>query len=196
MSLFGEMSYGGELELAVVEHLRRWMPTYCKEVARQHSSPLAEPKSYTVVSEYARWPENGLPAVIVESAGLVDEPEESGERFLSGTFAVEVAMVVQGKDAISTRRQAQHYGLAVIGSMLQHRKLSDLIFVSKMTGAGFAGQNLELRRTSVVVAAVFEVTHEKFLNTGEGPIAPDPEGSPPEWPTVVSTEVDVEEKEE
>jgi hypothetical protein len=194
VSLFGEMSYGGELEQAVVEHLRLWMPTYCKEVARQHSSPLVEPKSYTVVSDYARWPENALPAIVVESAGLVDEPEESGERFLSGTFAVEVAAVVQGKDAVSTRRQAQHYGLAVIGSMLQHRKLSDLIFVSRMTGAGFAGQDVELRRTSVVIAAVFEITHEKFLNTGEGPKAPDPEGNPPEWPTVVETEVDVEEK--
>lgn len=191
MTVFGQLDYAGELEDAVLQHLKDWMPTNVKEIARQHSNTLAKPKSYTVVSQYARWPENALPAIVVESGGMNGEPEESGERFLSGTFVVEVAAVVQGPDAVTTRKLAQHYGLAVIASMLQHRKLSDRIWVAKMTGAGFAGQDVEQRRTRVMVAAVFDVTFEKFLNTGEGPRAPEPDVIPEDWPAVKSTEVDV-----
>lgn len=192
MTVFGPIGHAGQLEKAVENQLREWMPTYLKEVGRQHSLKLGSVKSYSVVSQYATFPEQGLPAVVVESAGLIDEPEQDGEGWLKGPFSVEVTVAMQGPDAVSTRQLAQCYAAAVTGSLMQHRKLAQHIWVERFVDSAFAGANVEQRRTRIAVALVFRVVHEKFLNVREGPVAPDPEGLAPDLPTVESTEVDVE----
>lgn len=193
MSVFGPILHPGLLEKAVEEQLRRWMPTYVKRLGEVEGKPFTGIKSYTIVSEYATFPETGLPALVVESAGLVDPPDQDGEGNLSGTFAVEVTVAVQGPNAIATRNAAMNYGTAVLGSLMQHRKLDEGIWVEKCVDLGFAGANVDQRRTRVAIAAVFHVTLENFLNVSEGPL--EPTEIPDDWPIAETVTVDVEPKE-
>lgn len=194
-SVFGELYHPGELEEAVVAALRKWMPTYVKRVGEVASQPIVPPKSYTIVSEYGKWPESALPALVVESSGLTEPPEQDGEGFLSGTFGVEVASVVQGKDAIRTRQVAMKYSLAVIGSLMQHRKLSAQVWVRDFVDLAFAGAEVSDRRTRIIAPCVFTVTLQNFINVGEGPSEPIEE-TDEEWPIADTVETEVEKEDD
>lgn len=192
MSVFGEIRTPAELEAATEKHLRHWMPTYLKEVGTQQGLKLGKVGSYTVVSEYGKWPEKGLPAIVIESAGLVDTPDEDGENKLSGTFSLEVSVTAQGPDAVGTRKLAMAYGSAVVAALMQHRKLAEDIWVVELIDTAFAGADAANARTRIAVASVFHVRLENFLDTSEGPLEPEPETIPDEWPTVKSVETEVE----
>ena len=191
-SVFGELRHPGELEEAVLEGLRKWMPTYVKRVGETSKAEVVKPKSYTVVSEYSRWPETQLPAIVVESGGLLEPPEEDGEGFLSGHFGVEVAVVVQGPNGLKTREAAMKYTLAIIGSLLQHRKLDEGIWVRELLDMGFSGDDVEKHRTKIVALVAFSVTLRNFINVGEGPMVPIPDETDEEWPLADPVEIEVE----
>jgi hypothetical protein len=169
------------------------MPTYVARMARVGGKKLSRIKSFSVVSDYAKFPELALPALVIESAGLVnDSIEEDGEGNLSGTFSVSVFSMVQGKDAIATRDLAFAYWWPIAASLMQHRKLDEGVWVKEFVDSGFAGANVDQRRTRIAVEHVFYMTLDNFLNVGEGPLEPDPEAVDEDWPEVETVEVEVE----
>jgi hypothetical protein len=193
VSVFGPTRHPGELERAVEKGLRKWMPTNVKRMSAVGGLKLAPIKSFSVVSDYAKFPELKLPALVVESAGLVNGTlEEDGEGNLSGTFSVSVFSMVQGIDAIATRDAAFGYWWPIAASLMQHRSLDDGIWIKEFVDTGFAGANVDQRRTRIAFEHVFYVTLEDFLNIGEGPLEPEPEPIPDDWPKVASTETEVE----
>jgi hypothetical protein len=193
LSVFGPTRHPGELERAVEKGLRKWMPSNVKRMTEVGGLKLAPIKSFSVVSDYAKFPELKLPALVVESAGLVNGTlEEDGESNLSGTFSVSVFSMVQGTDALATRDAAFGYWWPITASLMQHRKLGDGIWVKEFVDTGFAGANVDQRRTRIAFEHVFYVTLENFLNIGEGPLEPEPEQIPGDWPKVASTEIEVE----
>jgi hypothetical protein len=192
-SVFGVSADPAQLEAAVVAQLREWLPTYLNRRGEQLGEKLAKPKSFGTVSDYSRFPEQALPSIIVESPGQVSGTvEQNGEGLLSATFSISVFTTVQGPDAKATRDLALHYWWPVIGSLMQHKKLADGIWVSEYVDSGFAGADLGQRRTRIATEHVFYVVLEDFLNVGEGPSAPIPEETDEEYPTVESTSVNVE----
>lgn len=191
--MFGPSRHPGELERAVERTLREWMPTYVKRMEVVGGKKLAPIKSFSVVSDYAKFPELALPALVIESPGLVNGSiERDGEGNLSGTFSVSVFSMVQGKDAVATRDMAFAYWWPIAAALMQQRKLADGIWVKDFIDSGFAGANVDQRRTRIAVEHVFYVTLDNFLNTGEGPIEPDPEAASEDWPTVSTVETEVE----
>lgn len=190
---FGPSRHPGELEVAVQKALRRWMPTYVARMAKVGGKKPAPIKSFSVVSDYAKFPELALPALVIESPGMVNGSiERDGEENLSGTFTVSVFSMVQGKDAVATRDLAFAYWWPIAASLMQHRKIGDGIWVKDFIDSGFAGANVDQRRTRIAVEHVFEVTLDNFLNVGEGPLEPDPEAVDEDWSEVESVEVEVE----
>lgn len=194
MSLFGPLETPNAVEKAVEKALRKWIPTYLKAVGAQNAMRLAPIKSFTVVSEYDKFPEQGHPAIVIESGGLDDEPEEDEEANLSGTYGVQVSIVNHGPEAVKTREVTLAYLTAIVAALVQHRRLSEKIWVKRYIDAAFTGANVDRRRTEVIAAASFLVTHEDFLNIGEGPAEPLPDEG--DWPTVSVVETDVERKED
>jgi hypothetical protein len=192
-SVFGPTRHPGELERAVEQALRKWMPTYVKRMEAVGDKKLAPIKSFSIVSDYAKFPELALPALVIESAGLVEGTlEEDGEGNLSGTFSVSVFSMIQGKDAVATRDLAFGYWWPIAASLMQHRKIGEDIWVQSFIDSGFAGANVDQRRTRIGVEHVFYVTLDNFLNVGEGPLEPDPEAASDEWATVETVETEVE----
>jgi len=103
---------------------------------------------------------------------------------------------VQGKDAVATRDTAMLYWWPIAAALMQHRKLDEGISVRSFIDSGFAGANVEQRRTRIATEHVFIVTLERFLNVGEGPLEPDPEAEQGEWPAVESIEIEVEKEDD
>jgi len=193
VSKFGPSRHPGELEVAVEKALRKWMPTNVKRMEEVGGKKLAPIKSVSIVSDYAKFPELALPALVIESTGIVNGTiEEDGEGNLSATFSVSVFSMVQGKDAVATRDLAFGYWWPIAASLMQHRKLGDGIWVKDFVDSGFAGANVEQRRSRIAVEHVFNVNLDNFLNVGEGPVEPDPEDTSGDWTTVESTEVEVQ----
>lgn len=192
MTVFGLLKTPNDVEQAVEVALRKWMPTYIKAVGKQNDLNLAPIASYTVVSEYAKFPEKGHPAIVIESAGLSEDPDEDGEGNLTGTYAVQVSIVTHGPEAVATRTMALAYAAAIVAALMQHKTLTSDVSVKRYLDAAFTGANVERRRTEIAVGTSFLVEHENFLNVGEGPIEPEPEDD--DWPTVETVETDVERK--
>jgi hypothetical protein len=193
VSKFGPSRHPGELEVAVEKALRKWMPTNVKRMEEVGGKKLSPIKSVSIVSDYAKFPELALPALVIESAGIVNGTiEEDGEGNLSATFSVSVFSMVQGRDAVATRDLAFGYWWPIAASLMQHRKLGDGIWVKDFVDSGFAGANVEQRRSRIAVEHVFYVQLDNFLNVGEGPVEPDPEDTAGDWPKVESTEVEVQ----
>lgn len=190
---FGPSRHPGELEVAVQKALRKWMPTYVARMAEVTGKKFSPIKSFSIVSDYAKFPELALPALIIESAGLVNGTiEKDSEDNMSGTFTVSVFSMVQGKDAVATRDLAFAYWWPIAASLMQHRAIAEGVWVKDFIDSGFAGANVDQRRTRIAVEHVFEVTLDNFLNIGEGPLEPDPESTGDDWPDVESVEVEVE----
>ena len=192
-SVFGPIRHPGEVEAAVVAQLRKWMPTNLKRLGELERINFKKPASYSVVSDYSQFPEQGLPSIVVESIGQIDNPTEFGARSMDATFSVSVFATVEGGDAADTRRLAMAYWWPIIASLMQHRNLGDGIFVDSFQTSGFAGADIEKHRTRVATEHVFYVTLKDFINVGEGPTVPvaEDEDADGEYPLVSSTHVEV-----
>lgn len=144
---------------------------------------LAAPKSWATVSEYDRFPEQGLPAIIVSAPGLADTPQMNGAGEIRADWTVEVSATVSANGARQTRRLAQMYLAAIQGAMLQRRSLGDPYTAVYLTDVQYADVPTERRRSIMAAAAAFRVGVEQMLSTKEGPVSPlPPDPTPPTWP--------------
>lgn len=154
---------------------------------------LATPNSYATVSEYDRFPEQQLPAIIVAAPGMVERPTRSGDGFLRGTWSIEVSATVSADSAKSTRRLAQMYLAAIQGAMLQRRSLGDPFSAADLTAVEYADIPSERRRSIIAGVSVFEVVVNRMLSVKQGPISPEPpDPIPATWPEISEINVSIE----
>ena len=193
MTIFGPLFHAGQLEASVITALKTWLHTYLLEVERQterEENSLARPKSYSVVSEHERWPENHLPAIIVAAAGLLETPVKDGEGYYRGRWGVEVAAVCSASSGAATRELAMIYAAAVRGAMLQRRSLGEDLQCTDWLDESYDDVPSEQRRSLVSASNVFAVERSRILSVQEGPL--DPESVPDEWPTISAAELAIE----
>jgi len=154
---------------------------------------LAVPKSWATVSEYDRFPEQGLPAIIVAAPGMAEAPSVNGAGEVRGDWIIEVTATVSANGARATRRLAQMYLAAITGAVLQRRSLGDPYSAAYLTDVQYADVPTERRRSIMAAAAAFRVSVEKMVTTKAGPVSPlPPDPIPPTWPVVLTTNVEIE----
>lgn len=188
------------VEDAVVDVLKRWLPTYLAEVERQSGLATAfypRPRSWEVRNEMEKWPEEQLPSIIVISTGLAGTPLKEGGGQFRVPWAIGVAAVVSAKDALSTRRMAYRYA-AAIRALLIHRQSLDQALGGAVRGVNWLdGRNnempVEAGRTIWASRQVFSVDVGGVLTANAGPVTPadpqpDPNVSYEEWPTIPDLE--------
>lgn len=193
-SVFGPIGHPGELEGAVKDRLRLWMPTYVKRFAEYSGIKLVAPQSYSTATEAVKFPERKLPAIVVVSTGQLDAAEQFGDGRMDADFSVGVFIAVQGKDDASVRAMGMSYWWPILASLMQHRRVADNAVVKEQLGSEWSEIPVDQRRSRAGVEHAFSVRLENFLNVGEGPAVPIPDETDEEYPEVASTEVDVEEK--
>jgi len=192
--VFGPLFDEGQIETAALETLRLWLPDYLREARRQKDYPeIAPVKSWGVSSEYDRWPEEGLPAVIVMVPGTREDPEAEGDDY-QPTYGLSVAVECAAGRGDVARRIAQIYGAAVVGTIMHRRSLGTdtLLRVTKWRGSSNTTVGIDQRRTRVSVEQMFDVFVPSAFNVMVGPTeTTEPtEPLPDEWPEV--TDADVE----
>lgn len=191
MTVFGAIITDDQVEDAVLATLKKWLPTYMSEVERQvgldagyYKRPVES--SYIARSDFDKWPEEMLPAIISISTGLEDDPVKDGYGHIRGHFLIGVAGIVSSIEKLETRRYAYRLGAAVRGALVQHPSL-DLALGGRVRGVELVGgRNNELppedERTIWASRQVFDVEVGDFLSTS-GPAADDPLPDPTDpWP--------------
>lgn len=183
MTIFGTIRSDDEVEMAVVESLQKWLPTYMSEVEHQRGleAPYyARPPegSYTVRSDFETWPEEMLPLVIVVAPGIDDDPEKEARGKHRGVFNIAVTCVVESIDQIETRNYAHRMGAAIRASLVQHWDLDGALDCS-VRGVDWIGtRNDELpseaSRTIWGCRQLFQVQVGDILTRMAGPSSPIP----------------------
>lgn len=155
---------------------------------------VAAPQSWATVSEYDRFPEQGLPAIIVSAPGMSEEPSIGGDGFVHGEWIIEVSATVSANGARETRRLGQMYLAAIQGAMLQRRSLGDQEIGVRLTTVQYVDVPNERRRSIMAVAAAFRVSVDRMFSVKAGPLGPEPpDPLPTTWPVVSSVNVEIEE---
>lgn len=192
MSVFGGLSHAGQLEDDLLDHLKLWLPTYLAECERQFDTTLPDIRSYSVVSDYDRLPQQALPVLIIESAGTEDEPENDGDRNYWARYEVRITVETAAADPLPTRRQAQTYGLALQALLLQKPAVSENVSVIDFGGVSFAAESVE-KRWRASSTSTFLIEHRDFLNSNGGPTEPDL--NPADWPEITEVITTIEKEE-
>ncbi len=202
--VFGRIWHPGILEDAVIATLKTWLPTYLSEVCRQESErlmdpdqptdpkTLAVPQSWAVVSEYDRFPEDSLPAVIVAAPGIAKEPSRNGDGSVDTQWSFEVSVTLTADTGQNARRNAQLYLAAMIAALLQRRSLGEGMTSVDFVGADYVDVPTDARRTQIAAAAAFTCRANAIVSTLAGPGTPEPpDPMPSTWPTVTDTDITV-----
>lgn len=193
MTLFGDFAGPEDVEAAVLQTLEKWLPTYLREVERKRGLEkgfLPEIHSYSIVSDYARYPQEQLPAMTIESSGVVSgSVTRDGDGYYTAVYAVEVAVTTAAEDGVNARKGAQRYGEAVRGAIVQRRALETSIEVADWVDESLVGENVDRERHCTSVNA-FEVEVTGIVSVKKGPSEPDPESTVEA--TVQSVEVNTE----
>ncbi|HVQ60381.1 MAG TPA: hypothetical protein VMS60_15885 [Solirubrobacterales bacterium] len=198
MSIIGRLTSGLDVERATLVALRDRLPKYLKEAAKQASvkpeeiAEIEEVKSWAVISEYDRWPETNLPAIIIAAPGLRGEPVKGGDGSYRVKWTLGVSIVVSAATAPKARKYAQIYAAAVRGAILQARSMGKDLRVSDWIDEVYETTKREGRKTTVAATVVFVVDQSDVVNWRGGPATDEelPEVIPEDFPEV--TEIDVE----
>lgn len=197
-SIVGALIDPGVIEESIEAQLRARLPWYLREIERQQGrreGSLGTPNSYGVSTDYERFPEQGLPAIIIAAPGLREVPTKDGDGYLSGIYAAEVSATLpgpagEGKGRVA-RRAAQIWGIAIAAALLQRRSLGDQAKCTDLIDQGFVDVAYK-PRAIVSVVNVFTVELENFLNIFDGPTGEDlPDPVPEDWPEITDVDVDV-----
>lgn len=191
--IFGRILSTDNVEDAIEETLRTWMPTYLEELRLQHGMPSTKkfqaPQSYNIRPDYERWAEEKLPAIITVPLGPAAAPFKDGEGSYTSPMRIALVAFAQGNDKATTNRNTKVYGAAVRAILLQQRSLGGLCEETVWEGEEFnegitdaQGRSI----ASVVNTFVFHIHHVLDHNGGPAfPTPPDPETQPGStWPPV------------
>lgn len=199
MSIFGRILTEDQIEDAVVDVLKKWIPTYLSEVERQVGVTAGTYKrppsgSYIVRPDFEKWPEEHLPVIIVLNEGSDDDAAKEGRGIYRQSWLIGVAGVVSSIDQISTRRYAYRLGAAIRGVLAQHASLDGGLDGTVRGVDWVGGRNNELPsedgRTLWATRQLFSVEIGDVLTKPGGPVSPDAEPLPdptdpyPDWATV------------
>jgi hypothetical protein len=195
MTIFGNIYDDDQIEQAVMDCLKRWLPTYLAEVERQRglTPPFYKrPASYGIQQGMEKWPEDGLPHVLVVATGNNDEPTRDGRGKGRARWYIGVAVVVGNVNKALTRRMAYRYAAAVRALLVQKQSL-DGALDGNVRGLDWVdGRANEMEpndeRTVWASRQVFTLEVDDVVSHNRGPVTPDPPDDPdeplPDYPVV------------
>lgn len=193
MTIFGELFGGDQIDAALIDVLKTWMPTYLTEVARQRglNAPLEAPRSIVAVAEFDRWPEEQLPGIVIVNPGTTGTPLKDGAGAYRASWPIEVCISVSAATQADTRRNSQLYIAAARGCIMQRRSLGHGMKGTDWGGESYTLIEADKRRSLAGAKASFTIERDDVVTVGAGPTNPD---SPPpeEWPTVQEADATVE----
>lgn len=195
--VFGRILDKTDAENAMEEHLRLWLTTYIAELERQKgfaAETIQTPVAWLRANDFAKWPEDQTPAIIIISPGLVGDPKAEGNRVWSAPYGVGVAAVVSSIDRPRTRALAGFYGAAIRAAVLQHPSLGGFARDTTWVDERFDDVPQEDERTLASAQEVFRVDVFGMTTGRTGPKTPpeDPYAIPADPPIATERNIDTQ----
>lgn len=180
-TIFDNIFVASTLENGVIDLLKKWFPTYLREVERQVSwerEPLKEPADYSTRVQFNVESGEPMPKAIVISPGLYEAPTrgDAGD-FYNASWQIAIGVAFAARNEELADMIAKMYGAAVRAMMVQHQSL-------EMSDNGVKGvfwldesyddlqipSKIELYKAS---ASLFAVGVESVITRWAGPEQPD-----------------------
>lgn len=209
---YGESHGRAHIRQWATSGLRVWLPDYLREAERSQGYPLGQtvaPASWHEAEDISRWPEQHLPALLVQCPGLASGggPSRSGDdgQYFA-RWALAITMILRGVTYDDRHALADVWELAVRLLMLQQAATfaeqtaytGPEIWPETVEWADSGIDDLPQRggqsRTLVAVTATFRVGMTDLGSDMAGPTAPslDPLTDPGPWTDVSDVSVTVE----
>jgi hypothetical protein len=200
LSIFGPVVSGADVESWCVETLRKWSSTYLTELENRSGrkpGSLQRVRAFVTVPTFDKWPEDQLPALLVISVGLSERPKKSGDGTYDARWRMTLGVIC------SARTQAEAHELAM-DYTAWHRELllNRQSLEGRAAGVDFIDEKYDTlpfddTRSLGAGEVTFTVEVHDVASAYAGPITPadplEPDTTPwPHWPTVKTTDVEVE----
>jgi hypothetical protein len=205
MSAYGPSFDDDDLHNALNVFSRAWFPGYIAEIGQRKGFERKDLKPFKSISNlksFDHWPEKQLPALIFYIPQTLAKPVKRGNGQYQVDFQVGAGVLVKGRDQDQTRKLLSAYMTAVVMMFLQHSSLSpDGTSANRVAesiewlGNDYDTLGDESSRTiqGGVVNLGISISHAVDSNTGLSIPPPDPLVTPPEFGTVETVEVAVQE---
>lgn len=200
-NLYGRIITRNQVEQAMKACVGDWINDYLGELERVEGydvGSIVRPRGTITASEFAKWPEDQVPLILILSAGLGGPPKRTrGDGSHEAAWTVAVCGIVSDIDEDATRRLAGVYAGAIRALVTQHKGLK-----SSLHPDGFA-DSLAWRdesygdipfadsRTLDSCRVVFSVGVEDVVTEQAGPREPSPTPGVDPGPLPVATKVEV-----
>jgi hypothetical protein len=193
-SLYGRLISAADVEQALKRRIDARLGDYLTEVERQHGltvGTIARPRAFVVAE---RFPEDQLPAIVVESPGTADLPAADGQGRYRARF--EVVLAIHVAASAGAIELAKLYALALRALAVQQP--SALFMGVDWISERYPRPDLAGGRTFYTAEVALEVQVDEVTNRHEGP--PDEPGWPdvddggpesPAWGTSTSADVEL-----
>lgn len=197
-SVFDTISVGTNITTAVIDTIRKWMPTYLQEIELQLGRVRGEippPRYYTTRNRFINYPEEQLPLCVVVSPGLTEAPTKDGDGSYNGWYGVGTGFVVSARDDVTADFLSKVYAAAGRAILLQHQDMGGGVagteWIDEIYDDDIADDDNRTLKASYVL---FRVYVENIVNAYAGPLSPvpDPDTQPgSDWGTVETVETEV-----
>jgi hypothetical protein len=183
-SIFRRIYSAHNLEDQVAATLRKWYPTYIKEMERQEDMEqgrIPPPRYYTRRNQFQSFPDEQLPLCIVISSGILEPPRRDGESNYQAWWGLGVGVVAAASDPESTNTLVKIYGAATRALLMQQQDLGGtdsqgVEWLDERYDDSLPGTDQQ--RSVGAVRSVFQVLIDDVVTQWAGPTSPDPD----EWP--------------
>jgi hypothetical protein len=176
MSIFDEIKTGTQLELAVIQTLATWMPTYLEEMRLQLSreDKFPSPRTYTNRNSFEKFMEDQLPLVIVVSPGLVSRPTAEGSGRFRAKWQLGTGIIASARNQAESNDLSKVYIAAARAILLQKSSLGGVSSGMEWVDESYDEITEDVDRSMAAGMALFEVEMESVINRWAGPAVPNP----------------------
>lgn len=185
-----------DLENAVMEELRAWMPSTLYEISIERDEELLQsPLSYNIRPDNNQFVEDQLPALIIVSPGTLNNPRKSGDQVYEADYRILIVAIISSTGRVNVNRNARIYAAAIRAVLVRRPGLGGIAMGGLWEGESFDEGPEEQGRSLASITVEFAYTVPNVVQRGGGPATPLVPPQPiPDGPEVTSTDLTVDKK--
>lgn len=176
--VFQRLLSAGQIEDKARESLKKWFPTYLREVESQLDLPTGyfpAPNNYSDRNAFDMEAAEELPKVVVISPGIMGTPQKKGDGTFEAIWRLGIGLAAGARTEEDANRLVKGYGAAVRGIMLQNSELGDIGAID-ITWSDEAYDDIPVPNPNVqlvkAASIYFDIIITDVVTRTQGPVTP------------------------